>query len=263
MAAVDILCLTLNLPLSYWDVHNLTWEFDEITCKIFVFTKETMVSVTVFTIISLSIERFLVSKAFKKINELCKVKTLPTTWLLLMTWTSALVTSSPTYFSAVVDSRCLYCSPKHKDFLRNIWSFQLLMNCLLPAVVMAFLNTKTFLSLRETVRMMPGEIKNTIVAKNRIRAANVVSILALVFIISYLPNFILRALVAWSILDAEDVFLLSFFSFCLFFCNTIFNPISVFIMSSQFQSCAITYLPFANTNTIDNNRRPYNRKYRR
>ena len=245
LAIVDVLSLILNLPLSYWQTVNIIWEFDETLCKIFILTKDMMTGIVVSSVVTLATERFIVAKTFKKIIKVCVSEKLPTTWFLFMTWISGIVTSLPAYLSAtVVDGQCLYCPPGNKDYLRNVLTFQLLIYCLAPAVVITFLYIKTSLFLRESVRRIPGEIKNNYHAQNRLIVANVVLILAVVFVVSYLPNYILRVLVAWSVIDIENVFLPSFFTFCLFFCNTVFNPISLFIMSSKFKSYIIIYFPF-------------------
>ncbi|KAJ9589481.1 hypothetical protein L9F63_017298 [Diploptera punctata] len=185
LAFADILCLLLNLPLSYWD-------------------------------------------NFKSLNKICKLQTIPTAWLLMMTWISAIVTSFPAYYSATVEIRCLYCPPGNQDYIQNVWTFQFIVYCLGSAIVIAFFNIKTSSYLKESICRIPGEIKDNVKARNRKMAADTVFILVTVFFISYLPNYILRVLVAWNIVDIENIFIISFFTFCLFFCNSLFNPISLF-----------------------------------
>ena len=244
LATVDVFSLLLNLPLSYWDVVNVRWEFDEILCKLFIVSKDIMVGVTVFSVVALSIERFLVARNFRNLKKICKSKTQPTSWLLLMTWLSAIVTSIPAYFSAVVNVRCLYCPPGNQDYIRNVWTFQLIVYCLLPAATIIFLNVKTSVFLRESIKNIPGEIKDNVRARNRKTVADVVLILAVVFLIIYLPSYVLRVLVAWYVVDINEIFFVSFLTFCLFFCNTLINPVSLFIMSTKFKSYAFHYLPF-------------------
>ena len=243
LSLVDILSLFLNLPTSYWDVVNVRWDNDETLCKIYIFSKDLLVGVAVFSVVALTVERFLMAKTFNNIKKICKPGNQLTSWLLVMTWIPAGIVSLPAYFSAVVDTRCLYCPPGNEDYIRNVWTFQFIAYCLLPAVAITFFNIQTSRSLNESIRRIPGEIKD-IKARNRKTVADMVLVLVLVFFLSYLPNYILRVLVAWSLLRMEDVFLISFFSFCLFFCNILFNPVSIFIMGSKFNSYAYRYLPF-------------------
>ncbi|KAJ9590721.1 hypothetical protein L9F63_016237 [Diploptera punctata] len=243
---VDIIALIINLPMSYWVALNQTWELSEVACKIFIFSKSVVVGVSVFSIIVLSIERFVVAQSFRKVKNVCISDKQPTSWFLMMTWISSIILSLPAYYSATVYRRCLYCPPGNEDYIKRVWTFQFIVYCFVPAVVITLLNVMTSRFLKESVDKMPGEqsgYKN-IRAKNRNNVANIVLILAFVFIFSFLPNFTLRVLVAWSIFDIQQVFLASFFTFCLFFSNAIFNPISLCIMSSKYKFYVMKYLSF-------------------
>ncbi|PSN46346.1 hypothetical protein C0J52_12935 [Blattella germanica] len=60
LAFAEIFSLILNVVLSYWDVMNETWKLNETTCKVFIMSKVLVVSLVVFSVLALSLERFLV-----------------------------------------------------------------------------------------------------------------------------------------------------------------------------------------------------------
>ncbi|KAJ9599312.1 hypothetical protein L9F63_010206 [Diploptera punctata] len=244
LAITDILSLIFNIPLSYYDTINVRWELSETMCKIFIMIKDIVVAANIFSIVVLCIERFLVARSFKKLKRTCSSDDQFTIWFLMLVWVSAVVISLPAYFFAAVYTRCLSCRPDNQEFIRRIWSFQFIVCCVIPSIGVTVINVMTSLHLKESVRRIPGAIKPNIQASNRQNVANMMIVLSVIFIISYTPNFILRLLVAWAVVDIQNIFVTSFFSFCLFFCNAVFNPISLFIMSSKFKSSALRYFKF-------------------
>ncbi|KAJ9579240.1 hypothetical protein L9F63_024656 [Diploptera punctata] len=240
LSLVDIINLLLNLMLSYWDVLNISWELGETTCKIFITSKDILVGATVFSVVSLSLERAIAARSFINLKNSCVSDIQPTTWFILMIWVSSIVISLPAYFFSTVRLRCL----SNAEYIRRVWLFQLMVYCILPTITVISCNIMTWFFLRESIRKMPGEIKNNIRTKNRKIVGNTVLILALLFIATYSPSFILRVLVSLSIVSIDNIFLVSFFTYCLFFCNSIINPISIFVMSSKYKSHAVSYFKF-------------------
>ncbi|KAJ9597986.1 hypothetical protein L9F63_026909 [Diploptera punctata] len=249
LSITDTLSLILNLPLSYWNTLQVNWKLRVLTCKMFMFLKDVTLVANIFSIVALSIERFLVARRWNDLRKACKTD-YPIWWLLVMTWVSGIILSLPTYYNASVHTRCLYCPPNNEEYMKNVWIYQLIIHYFLPAVAICALNTMTSRYLRQSIKNLPGVVNDNTRTKNRKTVANIVSILSAIFVFSYLPNFTLRILVAWSFIDIEDALVYSFVSFCLFYCNTLFNPISIFIMSSKYKNYFFKYFPFlSNTDT--------------
>ncbi|PSN47386.1 hypothetical protein C0J52_11172 [Blattella germanica] len=237
MVVADTLFLIVNLPLSYLDVIKLKWELGITACRIFLVFKDLTVSVAIFSVVILSLQRFLVVSATDKFKGICGLSVKKTTGLfLLLSWGFAIGSSVSPAFSAIVDVRCLYCTPGNIEFLRRTWTSQLVVYCIAPAICICILNALTANRLKKSVRKMPGVSQQTSLAERRKTLANMAVVLAVMFSFSYVPNFILRALVAWGIVDTESIFLVSFITFCVFFFNSIFNPVALFVMSSKFKS---------------------------
>ncbi|KAJ9580675.1 hypothetical protein L9F63_024142, partial [Diploptera punctata] len=243
LSITDTLSLILNLPLSYWNTLQVNWELDELTCKMFMYLKEVTLVASIFSIVALSVERFLVARRWKDLRKACKTD-YPIWWLLVMTWVSGIILSFPTYYNASVHTRCLYCPPNNEEYVKRVWIYQFIVHYFLPAVVICALNTLTSRYLRQSIKNMPGIVNDNVRTKNRKTVANIVTILSVIFVFSYLPNFTLRILVSWSVIDIEDALVYSFVSFCLFYCNTLLNPISIFIMSSKYKNYFFKYFPF-------------------
>ncbi|KAJ9580676.1 hypothetical protein L9F63_024143 [Diploptera punctata] len=247
LSITDTLSLILNLTLSYWNTLHVNWELGVVTCKMFMFLKDVTLVANIFSIVALSVERFLVARISKDFRKACKTD-YPIWWLLVMTWVSGIILSLPTYYNASVNTRCLYCPPNNEEYIKRVWIYQFIVHYFLPAVVICTLNTMTSRYLSQSIKNMPGVVKDNTRTKNRETVANIVTILSSIFVFSYLPNFTLRILVAWSVIDIEDALLCSFVSFCFFYCNTLFNPISIFIMSSKYKNYYFKYFPFLRSN---------------
>ncbi|KAJ9590198.1 hypothetical protein L9F63_016687 [Diploptera punctata] len=248
LSITDTLSLILNLPLSYWNTLHVSWELGVVTCKMFMFFKDVTLVANIFSLVALSVERFLVARISKDLRKACKTD-YPIWWLLVMTWVSGIILSVPTYYNASVHTRCLYCPPNNEDYIKRVWIYQFIVHYFLPAVVICALNTITSRYLRQSIKNFPGLVNDNTRTKNRKTVANILTILSTTFVFSYLPNFALRVLVAWSVFDIEDVLVYSFVSFCFFYCNTLFNPISIFIMSSKYKNYFFKYFPFLRNNT--------------
>ncbi|KAJ9585349.1 hypothetical protein L9F63_002846 [Diploptera punctata] len=62
LSITDTLSLILNLPLSYWNTLHVNWELGELTCKMFMFLKDVTLVANIFSVVALSVERFLVAR---------------------------------------------------------------------------------------------------------------------------------------------------------------------------------------------------------
>lgn len=242
----DCLSLLVNLPLSYWDILNVSWQLGLWPCKVFMASKDLTVGVTVFSVVALSAQRYhIAARPFRRSHGICGFSERKTTALIILAvWGLALGFALPAFLTATVDTRCLYTAPDHK-YLRRTWTIQLLVFCVIPVFVICFFNLRTAQHLKESVHNMPGENQTTVQAEGRSRVANMVVVLTIVFCVSYVPNFLLRVLFVWSVIehDSEVTFAISFMSFCLFFCNTCFNPIALFSMSTTYRHLFLQYLP--------------------
>ncbi|XP_069695609.1 slit homolog 2 protein-like [Periplaneta americana] len=249
----DLLFLIFNLPLSYLDYSYPTWDFGVILCKVFMAARDFTVGVTVFSVVSLSIQRYIiVTKSFGKNKGICCVSEEKTPLvLMLMTCGLAFGIALPTFFSAKVDIKCLYSD--HSGYIRRTWTIHLFVFCVLPVLLICFLNFKSVRYLQVSIRRMPGERQPAHQVHSRIRLANTVMVLTGVFFVSYFPNFLLRVLFVWSLLEAESrtTFLVSFWSFCMFFFNSCFNPVALFCMSTTFRNLLYETVTCGHVKSLD------------
>ena len=255
----DCLCLLVNLPLSYWDILNVSWQMGVWMCKVFMAAKDLTVGVTVFSVVALSAQRYsIAARSFQRNRGLCGLSEGTTTALfILAVWALALGFALPAFLTATVDTRCLYTAPDD-EYIRRTWTIQLLVFCVIPVFVICFFNLRTAHHLKQSVRNMPGENHTTVQAEGRKRVANMVVVLTTVFCVSYVPNFLLRVLFVWSVIehDSQVTFALSFMSFCLFFCNTCFNPLALFSMSTTYRHLFLQHLPCRRTNNAESQTTP-------
>ncbi|KAJ9580677.1 hypothetical protein L9F63_024144 [Diploptera punctata] len=151
LSITDTLSLILNLPLSYWNTLHVNWELGVVTCKMLMFLKDVTLVSNIFSIVALSVERFLVARRWKNLRKACKTD-YPTWWLLVMTWVSGIILSLPAYYNASVHTRCLYCPPNNEEYIKNVWVYQFIVHYFLPAVVICALNTMTSRNLKQSIK---------------------------------------------------------------------------------------------------------------
>ncbi|KAJ4439883.1 hypothetical protein ANN_08012 [Periplaneta americana] len=239
MTVGDLLSLVLNLPLSYWDILHGTWELGLTMCRIFMSFRDLTVGVSVFSVVALSVHRYrVVVRSFSKHRGMCGLPEHETVQLcILLVWGLALGFALPTFLTATVETRCYY-APYGVEYLQRTWTIQLFVYCILPVIVITALHLRMVQHMKESVRALPGVPQDTVQSRGRMRVANMVIVLTAVFCLSFVPNFLLRVLFIWSVLEHESVTIVvvSFISFCLFFCNSCFNPIALIYMSSAFRS---------------------------
>jgi Leucine-rich repeat (LRR) protein len=246
----DLLNLVVNLPLNYWDILHGSWELGLPVCKLFMGMRDLTVGVTVFCVVALSIQRYCVivhsftqHRGFWGMSE-HKIVLLS----LLLVWGLAFGFALPTFLTATVERRCFF-SPHGIEYTQRTWVIQLIIYCVVPVSIIALLYVRTACHLKDSVRNMPGEGKAAVQARGRNRVANMVIILTVVFSLSYIPNFVLRVLFVWSVIETTSIttHFMSFVSFCLFFCNSCFNPIALICMSTVFKDLFFRYICYGFT----------------
>ncbi|PSN39050.1 hypothetical protein C0J52_10108, partial [Blattella germanica] len=243
LAFADILSLLLNLPLSYWEILHVKWNLGDTACKMFIMSKDLTVALVACSVIALTYERFLVVQSFNNLKMSQSGSANPVASIGAI-WMYALSTSIPSYLQATVITRCYSSPPGSDDYIKIIWTCQLLLNSFFPVLTIIFLNILTAYTLKTSIREVPGEKRKHQRHENRNTVANVVTVLSVVFTLSSIPNFLLRTLVSFSIWTSEDVLWYSFVTYCLFFSHAIFNPIALFIMGSKYKFHLKQYLNF-------------------
>ncbi|PSN34653.1 hypothetical protein C0J52_17580 [Blattella germanica] len=232
LAIADILSLILNLALSYWDLLNIDWDLGETACKLFIMCKDLIVTLVVYSVLALTLERFLVVRMSFQLKAVCGLKNVGPTLMLATIWIYAIASSSLSYMGATVNGKCLW----RDDYIQKTRTYQLWMDSLVPVFTICVLNIVSAYMLKKSIDIAPGELRNQTRYKNRNTVANIITIMSLVFMLSYVPNSVLRTLVSWSVWDANRVFWYAFITFCLFFFHAIFNPFAVFVMGSKYRT---------------------------
>ena len=172
--------------------------------------------------------------------------------------------ASPSVLSATVEGRrCLNAASKYgQEYMRTIWTAQLLVFCAMPVGIILTLYTKTALFLKRSAENLPAERLDVRRVRHRKKLAGMIVAITVVFFVSYAPNFVVRVLVAWSVIGHDSSFTLyaSFVSYCLFFSSTCFNPFTLYFISSKFKHLFKRYLFFwLETKTIPHGKNKFER----
>ena len=153
-------------------------------------------SLVVFRFVALTLERFMVVRASFKLKYFHAFRYFGPTLLLVTVWIYSIVTRIPSFVSATLYNRCLP-SPPGTDYERKILAFQLTGNSVIPVFFIIVLNMATAYMLKKSIDKVPGEIRNKTRDNKRNTVANMVTVLSVVFTLSYLPNAIFRTLASW------------------------------------------------------------------
>ena len=250
LTVADVLNLLINLPLSYVDNSSRSWSLGSVMCQIFIFMRDFSVGLSVYSVVALSIQRYIVIVHPLKFREgkFGVIKGCGACIHIVVVWIMAVTFAVPSLMLATLEGdRCLNAATHFgKEYMHTIWTAQLLVYCVLPVILIMILYIKTAFFLRQSTRRIPGNVQYSGLIRQRAKLAHMVVTLTVVFCISYAPNFLVRVLVAWSVMDQHSscTLYVSFVSYCLFFSNTCFNPIALYLMSSKFRALFRTYIFF-------------------
>ncbi|XP_069675892.1 uncharacterized protein [Periplaneta americana] len=238
LALGDILSLVVNIPLSYLDSRHISWDLGASLCNIFMGVRDISVGVNIFSVVMLSAHRYrLIVKSFSRRTTVCGLSEQNTKFLsVLVVWAVAIGLAFPAFVTAKVDYTCQYTYPD-VDYIQRTWIIQLLVYCIIPVCLIGFLSARTALFLKKSVQSIPGEQRLDRQVTSRSRLANTVIVLTVIVCLSYVPNYLLRVLVVWSVIEpqSEPVFYTCFLSYCLFFSISCFNPLAFLYLGPRFR----------------------------
>jgi gastrin-releasing peptide receptor len=239
LVVCDFLNLGINAPLHYLFRYNSPQ--DELTCILYTSARQFLRSASALSVVALCIQRFnivlVASRRPKRFSS-----TIYTAFYIGIIWTVSLGLASP---SAVIPvfSRWLCSTETDESVARMVILVNFLFYCVLLPSVMTVFSVLTARRLNQSAERVPGETHHRM-HELRCRSAHVVISLAIVFVFTYFPFQMWCLIVYWWRMDREDTVVLyaEFLSKYLLFANGCFNPIALFISSSNFRTLFVRHL---------------------
>lgn len=132
----DFFNLVVNLPLRFVDNISESWNLGSVTCQIFMFMRDFSVGVSVYSVVALSLQRYVVIVHAVRYREgkFGEFTGYGAYLHVFAVWLVAALFASPSVLSATVEGRrCLNAASKYgQEYMRTIWTAQLLVFCAMP-----------------------------------------------------------------------------------------------------------------------------------
>lgn len=243
LAVCDILNLSVNAPLhSYFHYEGGSLEY--VTSCTFVLALRQLLRCTgALAVIALITQRFsIIVPAFRSSS----VKRTPfgfTLVSIIIVWVLPFPIAWPTmYLPDFYGPICHYGMEERG--LSYIIVLNFFLYCLVMPSIMFGFSTLIAKRLRKSVRDMPGEIRHRMQEQVRNRSARMTMALAIVFVITYFPFQVWVLLARWVRVDKNTPIMIYalYLSKQLLFANGCFNPIALFIVSSNFRRLLVRHV---------------------
>jgi hypothetical protein len=238
----DTLNLLINVPLHYV-VHysHILRPLTGFSCHLLAMSRFLFFAVSALSVLSLSVQRYCIT-----MHTLWRPQTSRILALYVVTvWVLAIFVSLPETFN-ITEQKGL-CIQYSADTGNVVLMLRFLFYCVMcPSIMVAF-SVVTARRLRRSTRDVPSQLCNSTVERSRKRSAKVLKILALVFLLTYIPSFTWN-FVSCRFEDAMKVLpdivtaSIDHVSYHLSFLNVCCNPVALYTASSAFKKPLSTYM---------------------
>jgi hypothetical protein len=238
----DTLNLLINIPLHY--VIHYSYILRPLTgfsCHLLAATRFLFFAVSALSVVSLSVQRYCIA-----VRTLWRPQTSRILVLNVLTvWVLAFFVSLPETLN--VTERKGMCFVYSEISGNIILILRFLFYCVMCPCIMAVFSVLTARRLRRSTRDVPSQLCNGTLERSRKRSAKIVRILALVFILSYIPTFTWNFVSCWfqdALTAVPDIVAASIdhVSYHLLFLNVCFNPVALYTASSAFRKPLSRYM---------------------
>jgi hypothetical protein len=251
LAVGDVLSITLNVPVFYFaHYHVQHFQTNEYICKLFITLRPLSVAVSALSVAGLSILRYGASRTPFNADpfERCQVSHRARIILLVFViWILATVLALP--YSLVLKftaGKCFVYGDGHTAQIVALLEF--MFYCVALPCIMVCFNVLTARNLRASARNMPTAVQRSGQELIRNRSAKVLTVLIVVFLVSYIPQHLWRVLYRWLVLDIWEVTYrcIDKITYYMLFANCCFNPISLYGVSRRFRKVFNYYFLYFN-----------------
>lgn len=262
LALGDILVLVSCVPFISVIYTFESWPWGEEICRISEATRDVSIGVSVFTLTTLSVERYcaIVHPMSRHMStKPLAIITASSIWVVSFIFAipAMLFTHFEKHYIPGKNGTIEYCIPfKNRYYGRLMVTMQFLIYYLIPIIVIGFFYSLMSRHLVLSTRSLPGEHGKGQSSQILARKKVAVTVLALViaFIICFLP---IRIHMLWFYYDDnyETNYTMfwhvsKMFGFCLQFLNSCVNPIALYFVSKAFRKYFNYYLACCPYNVV-------------
>ncbi|XP_069686050.1 neuropeptide CCHamide-1 receptor-like [Periplaneta americana] len=252
LAVGDLLNLVLNIPVFHTYFTSTSWQLGEATCKMFRFFRQLGISASIYSVVVLTIQRYVVLTRLNTIqNNSIFGQHMATNLKILLTvslaWLIGLVIAIPhTAFAGIYENNCFsFSKAVHIHYSKGITVFDILIVCIVPLSLIGIFSTLSSRILENSVKNMTTESKGTEkCVKAQIVSSRILRAITIVSAISYVPLYFYLFAEAWFgiQIDARVNYFIFFLTYSLLFANSCFNPIALCVACERFRCGFKRYL---------------------
>ncbi|KAJ9581643.1 hypothetical protein L9F63_023184 [Diploptera punctata] len=244
LAVCDIINLGIVAPLRY-QYHYPHASPDNVNaCRCIAAFHHTILYATAFSVFALSIQRFCITLPSPIINtKLLNNTTFAKSVYISLIWAISLINSLP--YGLIWEVYGYLCDTSENGYVTKAMIIaRFVIFCVILPFFMFFFNFATARRLKCSVRIVVGGVNNTTREVVRVRSANVVMVLSILFLMTHLPYFSWCLYAYWTDVDRNNAttLILEYVSKHFLFLNSMFNPMALYITSSTFRKLFRKYL---------------------
>ncbi|XP_023703732.1 carboxypeptidase N subunit 2-like [Cryptotermes secundus] len=239
IAVADFLMIMVFLPMSFISAFTQMWKFGLPLCKIFMFTRDLIIGVTVFSVIVFGYHIYTWrTHCFRAHNYGFGSTSKAAILHLVGIWFVSTTLAFPALLSASNDyDKCIYAPISYGFYyIPCVTLVQLFIYSILPLFFMVLVYTITQRRILVKSQKVAGKISED-KQITRKQLSKIVVSLTSVLIISYAPNMIMRILVSLYLVnqnsDITKIFV--FLTDCLFYSNTWLNPLVLYYTCNTYK----------------------------
>nr|CAD7594197.1 unnamed protein product [Timema genevievae] len=260
LALGDLLVIITCVPFTSTIYTLESWPFGDVICRLSEYFKDVSIGVSVFTLTSLSAERYcvIVNPIRSHVGGGSISSRSLTLLIAVGIWLLAVLLALPAALFSSVQTRrkdngqtILFCSPFPPKFgqayKQMIVLSKFLVYYAIPLSVIACFYVLMARHLEYSTRNMPGELQGqSTQVLGRRKVAKMVLSFVFIFIVCFLPIHIFMLWFHFSP-DAESQFdeywnAFRIFAFCMSFINSCINPVALYCVSGTFRKHFNQYL---------------------
>ncbi|PNF41649.1 hypothetical protein B7P43_G07627 [Cryptotermes secundus] len=238
----DTLNLLINIPLHY--VIHYSYILSPLTgfsCHLLAMTRFLFFAVSALSVVSLSVQRYCIVVHTPWRHHTSRILVL----YILSVWVLAIFVSLPeTLIITEQKGMCLVYNARNGNIVLLL---RFLFYCVACPCIMVILSVITARRLCSSTRDVPNQLCNSRLERSRKRSAKVLRILALVFVITYIPTFTWNFVSCWfqdALTALPNIVTASIdkVSYHLLFLNVCCNPVALYTASSAFRKPLDRYI---------------------
>jgi len=246
LAICDIINLSINAPLHFYFDYDHGSHQSLMTCRIVLAIRQFLRYTAALAVITLIIQRFIITHPdFIKSLTMRRTTFTFTIVSIISVWVLPIPIALPTMY--VPKFYEPICGDKKREGLHYVTVLNLVLYCLILPSLMFGLSTQIARRLHQSVKNMPGEIRQEVLEEARIRTARMMIALAVVFVITYFPFQVWIVLVRFVRVDVKSPIMVYALHITkqMLFANGCFNPIAMFAVSSTFRDLLVRHVSYS------------------